>query len=312
MNLTLPSGLLIEEEAPLAPFTSWLVGGPAEFFVRPRTERDLEEALIWARQRDLPVTVLSGGTNVLVSDQGIRGLVVNLRKMTGTMVTETTGEDGEPRLMIECLAGTSKSELLKIFLKHRLEPALFLAGLPGDVGGGVVMNAGIGENWIPREFVEITDWIEVMRWDESEARPVTVRLASRELQWSYRHCEGWRPGVIVRVGLSWPSRPVEDILGRVKQANQWRLGKQPLDLPSCGSVFVNPPGHKSGQLIESCGLKGFAIGGAKISERHGNFIVNFRGATANDIKRLISHAQATVLARTGVHLKTEVVAIGGF
>lgn len=295
----------IERNVKLAPLTSWLVGGPAEYFAEPRNLEELEAALTWARSEKQEVTVISGGTNVLVSDQGVRGLVVSLRKMSAL---EARVENG--RLVIECLAGTSKSELLKTFLKHRLEPALFLAGLPGDVGGGVVMNAGIGEMWRPREFVEIVDWIEVMRWSEEKERFDIIRFRNDELKWSYRHCEGWRPGVIARVGISWPNEPKADILQRVKQANQTRLTKQPLELPSCGSVFVNPPGHKSGRLIEECGLKGFAIGGAQISAKHANFIVNTGGATASDISRLIEHARETVKTRTGIDLKTEVIRLG--
>ena len=295
----------IERNVKLAPLTSWLVGGPAEYFTEPRDLDELKAALAWAKREHQEVTVISGGTNVLVSDQGVRGLVISLRKMASLEVREENG-----RLVIECLAGTSKSELLKTFLKYRLEPALFLAGLPGDVGGGVVMNAGISEQWKPREFVEIVDWIEVMRWCEEEQRFGLVRFAKDELNWSYRHCEGWRPGIIARVGISWPHEPQADILARVKQANQTRLTKQPLDLPSCGSVFINPPGHKSGRLIEECGLKGFTVGGAQISTKHANFIVNLGGATASDISRVIDHARETVKARTGIELKTEVIRLG--
>lgn len=289
-----------DREVILAPHTSWLVGGPAEFFYQPRSEDDLIEALSQARASRLPVNYLSGGSNVLVSDLGVRGLVIHLGKMSGLQVEE----DGST-LRINCLAGTAKSELLKIFLKYRLEPALFLAGLPGDVGGGVVMNAGIGEMLKPCEFVEITDWVEVIRDDLTK-----VRIQARDLKWSYRHCEGWRPGVISRVGLSWPLVPQDDLLSKVKAANHVRLTKQPLELPSCGSVFVNPPGHKSGQLIESCGLKGYSVGGAQVSPKHANFVVNFNRAKASDIDAVIRHVQSEVLRLKGVELRTEVVYLG--
>lgn len=298
---TLPSGVTIEEKVALKPFTSWLVGGPADHFAQPVNLEQLQDVYGWGLLRGLPITILGGGTNVLVSDRGIRGLTIALRKFARA---ET--RIGGGRLVIECFAGTSKSELLKIFLKNKLEPALFLAGLPGDVGGGIVMNAGVGEMITPREFVEITDWIEVLRPDGATVE----RLTSSQLKWSYRHCDGWQPGVVVRVGLSWPLEPKDDILARVKAANQVRLSKQPLDMPSCGSVFVNPPGHKSGQLVESCGLKGFAVGGAKVSEKHANFIVNFADAKASDIHGVIEHVKATVLAQKGVQLKTEVVYLG--
>lgn len=320
----LPSGLIIETNFLLAPFASWLVGGEAQFAVQPKTETELREAIAWALLARQPITFLSGGTNVLISDKGIKGLTILLRKLAGVNV-----EESADRLCIECLAGTSKSELLKIFLKYRLEPALFLAGLPGDVGGGIVMNAGVGEMIRPREFVELTEWIEVLGTQgvgisgsvENPEDIVRVasslelrRLRKEELQWRYRHCAGWEPGVIVRAKLSWANVPHADILQRVKAANQTRLAKQPLDMPSCGSVFVNPPlevsALKSGQLIEQCGLKGFSIGGAKVSEKHANFIVNCGGAKAKDIDRVIQHVQKTVVERCGISLRTEVVYLG--
>lgn len=299
--MTLASGVIVEKNVSLKPLTSWLVGGNAEYFAQPTTLEQLKDVYAWGLSQKLAITILGGGTNVLISDRGVRGLTICLRKFAKSEVREQGG-----RLVIECLAGTSKSELLKIFLKAKLEPALFLAGLPGDTGGGVVMNAGVGEIITPREFTEITDWIEVLRPDG-----VTVdRIEASDLKWSYRHCMGWKPGIVVRVGLSWPLEPKDDVLARVKAANQVRLSKQPLDMPSCGSVFVNPPGHKSGQLVESCGLKGFAVGGAKVSEKHANFIVNFNDASASDIDGVIKHVQAEVQKQKGVSLKTEVVYLG--
>ncbi len=277
-----------------------MVGGLAEYFTEPLSVTELQKSLRWAEESSQAVTILGGGTNVLISDQGVPGLTVCLRKLTGAKT-----EVRESVLKITCLAGTSKSELLKIFLKYKLAPALFLAGLPGDVGGGVVMNAGVGEQITPREFVQLVEWIDVLKSDFS-----TVRHPVKDLHWSYRHCSGWQPGVITQVGLSWPLQPVEDILAKVKHANHVRLSKQPLDQPSCGSVFVNPAGHKSGQLIEAAGLKGFSCGGAKVSEKHANFIVNFNQASAQDIHQVITHVQTTVKAKSGVDLKTEVVYLG--
>lgn len=298
---------LIQQNIPLASLTSWVVGGPAEYYAQPKTIDELKEVYAWGESQKLPITVLGGGTNVLINDSGVKGLVIALKSLTGSQVMNTIQKAGsKDRVVIECLAGTSKSELLKIFLKHKLVPALFLAGLPGDVGGGIAMNAGVGEMITPREFVEITDWIEVMRPQTYEL----VRLTKEELQWSYRHCDGWKPGIITRVGLSWTNEPDDEVLTKVRNANKVRLSKQPLDMPSCGSVFVNPPGHKSGQLIEQCGLKGFTVGGAKVSEKHANFIVNFSNAKASDIDSVIRHVQSTVKLQTGVDLKTEVVYLG--
>ncbi len=287
----------------LAPYTSWLIGGEAEYFCLPQTIDECRSAIAWANKNGIAITVLGGGSNVLVSDSGVRGLVMCLRKLSHL---ETCVESS--RLQITALAGVGKSELLKVFLKHQLAPALFLAGLPGDVGGGVTMNAGVGEQIVPREFVEIVDWVEVLSLTDP-TQPVK-RFNKNELQWSYRHCHGWEPGLIVRVGISWAVNPEPDILQRVRDANKVRLQKQPLHLPSCGSVFVNPPGHKSGQLIDQCGLRGFRIGDAQVSEKHANFIVNLGSATAVDTHRVIEHVKAEVKAKTGVQLNTEVRYLG--
>lgn len=294
---------------PLASLTSWQVGGPADFLAEPRNEAELERAMRYGSENNLPVTYLGGGTNVLVSDKGVRGLVIALRKFSGIKTSEENG-----RFVIEALAGSSKLELLKVFLKAKLEPAVFLAGIPGDVGGGVVMNAGIGEILNPREFVEITDRIEVWRplaaQGEAPFKINRQMIEAKALNWSYRHCEGWRPGVIAKVWLSWPIEPIADVLGRVRTANHNRLTKQPLDMPSCGSVFVNPPGNNSGRLIESSGLKGFAIGGAKVSEKHANFIVNTGGATAKEMLDVIDFVKTRVRERQQIDLKTEVILLG--
>jgi UDP-N-acetylmuramate dehydrogenase len=290
----------IKKNVQLAPLTSWLVGGPAEYLCLPENLEDLKQAQQWAIGQNLPITVLGGGSNVLISDHGIRGLVIGLKNLSGTSVKETGG-----RLEITAWSGTGKSELLKIFLKHKLAPALFLAGLPGDVGGGIVMNAGVAESFKPREFVEFTDWIEVLRPDGN-----VQKLENQDLHWSYRHSNGWQPGIVIRAGFSWPLQTDPTILDQVRQANKIRLSKQPLDMPSCGSVFVNPVGHKAAQLIDSCGLKGFTVGDAQVSLKHANFIVNKGSAKAADILQVIEHVQATVLKQKNVRLQTEVVRLG--
>lgn len=290
----------IQEKIILAPYTSWLVGGPAEYFCLPEKIEEIQEAQVWAMARGLPVQILGGGTNVLISDKGVSGLTIGLKNFSGLRVVDVSG-----RLVIEALSGTSKSELLKAFIKYQLNPALFLAGIPGDVGGGIVMNAGVGEMITPREFVEITDWIDVLRPNGQ-----IERIQKQNLKWTYRHCSGWEPGIIICVGLSWPLRPDPTILDQVRQANKVRLSKQPLDLPSCGSVFINPPGRKAAQLIDSCGLKGYQVGQAQVSQKHANFIVNLGKATAQDIWAVVLHVQKVVCDQTGVQLKTEVLRLG--
>ena len=290
----------ISEKVLMKDWAWWKIGGPADYFCLPTSLDDMRAALEFARSRRLPITILGGGTNVLISDQGIAGLVIAMKKFN----TATVAEEGG-RISVECLAGTPKAELTKIYMKRKLAPALFLCGLPGDVGGGIVMNAGIGEKISPREFVEIVDWVEVMDFGG-----VVKRYDRRDLVWNYRHTEGWQPGVVVAAGVSWPNEPDDSIPTRVREATKNRLARQPLDLPSCGSTFKNPPGHHSGALIERAGLKSYQLGGAMVSPKHANFIVNVGGAKASDVHAVITHVRGEVKRQFGVELETEVKYMG--
>jgi len=297
--------MIIIENHSLAEETSWRVGGLAQYASAPSSIHELQQVIEWAKRNRLAFSIISGGSNLLVSDQGLQGLVVLLKNLKGTTVDLSAST-----LRVRCLAGTRKSELLKIFLRHQVRAAEFLAGIPGDVGGGVVMNAGVSEMISPREFVDIVEWIDVLRTETDDLR--IERISAEALSWSYRHCRGWEPGVIVEVGIRCEGQPDPAVLERVRLANRLRASKQPLELPSCGSVFINPPGQRAGQLIESCGLKGFAIGGAQVSTKHANFIVNTGAARAIEIWQVIQHVQKTVREKAAVELKTEVVCMGRF
>ncbi len=289
-----------QENVPLKNYTSLKIGGPAEFFYQPTNIEQLKTAIVWAKLHSHKITIMGGGTNTLVSDEGVKGLVLCMRKLTGI---ESKVESNN--LKITALAGTQKSLLLKEFLKYKLAPAEFLAGLPGDVAGGIVMNAGIGEVSIqPREFCEIIDWVEVLRDGQ------LVVLQKKDLEFTYRKSKGWQPGIIIRAGFIWPNIEDAQVIERVKNLNRARLTKQPLELPNAGSVFINPPGYKSGKLIEECGLKGHRIGDAMISEKHANFIVNVGEAKATDVLQLIKYTQDTVLEMKGISLHPEWILVG--
>ncbi len=287
---------------PLCGLNSWKVGGKADFFCEPKNQEEVFYYLRWAKDKNLPVTFLSGGTNVLISDQGVEGLVMGLRKLNTSRVFEEKG-----RICVSALAGVSKSKIMQFFLKHQLAPALFLCGLPGDVGGGVVMNAGIArvKNNDPREFKDIVDWIKVIRVDK------IVFIPSKDIKWEYRLSQGWAPGLIYEVGMSWPIEPLLDLPLRLKDMALSRAKSQPLQSASSGSVFKNPlTGEKSGALIEQCGLKGHEIGQAVVSKKHANFILNKGGATAMDIHLLIKHIQKTVQDKCSIFLEQEIKYIG--
>lgn len=289
------------EKVLLKDWAWWKIGGPADYFCTPTSIDEVREGIEFAKNKKIPITILGGGTNVLISDAGVEGLVIAMKQLRAVESREENG-----RLVIEALAGTPKSELTKIFMKRKMAPALFLCGLPGDIGGGVVMNAGVAEQIQPREFVEMTDWVEFLSLDDLKLK----RKSKAELHWRYRHTDGWQPGVIVRAGFSWPLDVDEDIPRKVKDATKNRLLRQPLELPSCGSTFKNPEGGKAGALIEQAGLKGYTVGGAQVSLKHANFIVNIGGATAKDVQTIIKHVQDEVKARSGFNLETEVKFLG--
>ena len=292
----------IQKQVNLSRYSSWKVGGPGDFFAQPRTIEDLQWIEAEAKSRDLPLTLLGGGTNCLISDAGVRGMVVSLGKLVGL---NAFIEDGH--LKIECLAGTPKLLIMKAFLKHHLAPAVFLSGIPGHVGGGVIMNAGVREKITPHEFSEIVDWVEIVHDHQ------IIRKYASQIQWHYRHCKGLGPGIVARVGLKWPIQHIENLPLQVSQAQKQRQSKQPLEKPSCGSTFTNPQ-HlgvlSAGQLIEQNGLKGFRFGGAGVSDKHANFILNLGGAKAKDIDFVIQHIQKQVFHTTGICLQTEVKYLG--
>lgn len=290
-----------QRNVPLASMTFWKIGGEAELFAEPTDLESLKESYTKAQKQNLKVTVLGGGTNVLVSDQGITGLVISTKKLNRIFVEEKDGF-----LFIHAQAGVPKSELTKIFLRKKLDPALFLCGLPGDVGGGLVMNAGVSEMITPREFCEITHSLDVLRPD-GEIRT----LGHDELTWSYRKSEGWQEGIIVGGVFKWPLNENPDVMKLVREATRRRLERQPLNQPSCGSTFKNPSKDQSaGSLIEKAGLKGFRIGQAQVSPKHANFIVNLGGAKAMDVHQVIKHIQKTVFDKFSVELETEVRYLG--
>jgi len=291
----------IQTQVSLKQFTGWKVGGAAEYFCAPKNLNELQECSSWGKEKKLSITVLSGGTNSLISDQGIKGLVIHLKYMQSFEIHKDKND-----IQILALSGTPKYQVFKIFSELKLAPALFLCGLPGDIGGGVVMNAGVSYDVHPYEFSHIVDFIEVLSFKDHQLKI----LKKEELKWSYRSCKGWDKGVIYRVSLKWPYKEIENFHQQLRQINRKRLTSQPLNHPSCGSVFKNPQNNKAGRLIEESDLKGFQIGGAEISKKHANFIINKGSATALDIHQIICHVQKTVKDKFNIHLEPEVRYIG--
>lgn len=282
----------IRRNEPMARHTSWRVGGPADVYFVPRDAAELGRFLA-ALPGDTPVTFVGLGSNLLVRDGGVRGVVVAMTKI-GPAVTRLDAT------RVRAGAGVACTRLAKRCVAWQLGPAAFFAGIPGTVGGALAMNAGAygGETWDRVESVETID----------RAGQVRVRAAT-EFGIGYRSVRG-APGEWF-VSATWALAPdAETDRAAIRSMVERRSETQPIGPPTAGSVFRNPEGGYAGDLIERAGLKGFRVGGAAVSDKHANFIVNHGTATAADIEALIEHVRASVHARFGVALEPEVRIVG--
>lgn len=284
----------LRENEPLARHTSWRVGGPARRLYRPADAEDLVVFLA-GLPRDEPLFWLGLGSNLLVPDQGFEGTVIQTQGCLTRI--ERRGERG-----IFAEAGASCAKLARFATRHDLVGIEFLAGIPGTLGGALAMNAGAwgGETWPRVERVRTIDRHGQVRERESEAFEV-----------GYRHVVGPLGEWFLDADLALEHGDGEAGMARIRALLDRRAETQPVGLPSCGSVFRNPPGDHAARLIESVGLKGYRIGGAQVSPKHANFIINTGDATSHDIDALIRHVRAEVERVTGVRLVTEVRGIAG-
>lgn len=278
----------------MAAHTSWRVGGPADYYYKPADIDDLAEIL---RQwpATAPLSWFGLGSNLLVRDGGIRGLVIATSGMLNDIELR-----GDGRVRVE--AGVSCPKVARFCARHNLVGAEFLAGIPGTMGGALAMNAGAfgGETWPLIEHVETLD----RQGQRHQRRP-------EEYQIAYRHVRGPKQGEwFIAATLALQGGDGEASQARVKALLNQRGESQPTGQPSGGSVFRNPDGDHAGRLIESCGLKGFRIGAAQVSEKHANFFINTGTASAADIEALIEHVQRVVEEQSGIRLMPEVHIVG--
>jgi UDP-N-acetylmuramate dehydrogenase len=281
-------------DEPLARHTSWRVGGPARRFYRPADAKDLA-AFLRGLEPQEPMLWLGLGSNLLVSDEGFAGTVVQTQGSLSAL--ERAGDQG-----IRAESGVSCAKAARFAAKLGLTGVEFLAGIPGTMGGALAMNAGAygGETWSRVRRVRTID-----RYGEVRERvPADFRIGYRQVlgppgEWYLEAELDLEPGNAA-VGLE----RIRDLLER-------RGRTQPIGLPSCGSVFRNPPGEHAARLIEAAGLKGTREGGAQVSEKHANFIINTGDASARDIARLIERVQSEVARTSGVRLVPEVRRVGG-
>ena len=290
---------LIKAQAPLAALTSFRVGGPAQWYVAPRNLAALQASYEWAQAEELPVTLLGAGSNLLVSDRGLPGLVISTRHLRHSQFNHVSGQ-------VTVTAGEPLPRLAWQAAERGWQGLEWFVGIPGSVGGAVVMNAGAQGNCVADLLVNT----QVL----SPSGMIEI-LTPQQLGDSYR--TSLLQGSLLRLVTQatfqlQPGADPEQVLAATSQHLEQRRATQPYHLPSCGSVFRNPSPHKAGSLIEQTGLKGYKIGGAQVAERHANFILNCGGATASDIFLLIQFVQQQVAQRWSIWLEPEVKMLGDF
>ncbi len=281
---------LVKEQESLAKYTSFQIGGPAELLLMPQSLSDIPQILSMIRRYDLPLHILGGGSNLLISDGGVRGVVLRV----------TCGEisrQNETDLLVG--AGCAKAATAVFAQKNGLAGLEFLHGIPGTLGGGILMNAGAYGGDLSQVVTHVTVC------DRSgECR----ELCAAQLQFGYRHSllQNHREWTVLNVGLALVQDDPQVIRARMEEFLHRRRERQPLSYPSAGSTFKRPAGFFAGKLIEDSGLKGYRVGGACVSEKHAGFVINCGGATCEDVRRVIEHVQETVLRTFGVELECEI------
>ena len=283
----------------LAPHMAYRIGGPADILVFPETEAELVWLAACAKENNLPITVVGTGTNLLVRDKGIRGITVALfsafKKIT------LLGDKGPGEVWVKAEGGVEKPTLLNWSIDQNLAGLEFSSGVPGTIGGGIFMNAGT-------KYGCYADILKDLRLFDFATGAKT--LTREEAHFGYRHQTAVKNQLVISATFCLKKGEGAAVRTERDRIIAERAEKQPLDFPSCGSTFKNPEGHSAGRLIEKSGLKGTTVGGAEISLKHANFLLNKGNAKASDILTLIGMIKAEVLKQFGVPLECEVIVLG--
>jgi len=276
-------------DCPLAPYTTWRIGGPADVLALPADADDLRAGVAWAAAGGVPWRVLGNGSNLLVADGGVCGLVLRLRKLLDDVRIDGT--------RLTAGAGASFPAVARRAAAAALSGIEFGAGIPGTIGGAIVMNAG----WHEFEIGNVVETVEVLE----PGGPIrTDGRAACDFGYRRSRFRG-RPGVVLRTTLALTRDDPREVTARLERYAASRKASQPTELPSCGSVFLKPPGDFAGRLIEAAGLKGLRVGDVQVSPKHANFFVNLGHATATDVLALVERVEREVEARFGVRLVRE-------
>ncbi len=285
----------------MKPHTSFRVGGPAQIYVEPESGEEICDLICAAKAAGLPFFLMGNGSNLVISDEGIDGLVIRLGESFSEIRSEEDPSDPEC-VRITATAGTLLIRLSSFAAKAGLTGLEFASGIPGSLGGAVFMNAGA----YGHDMSEVVD--KVISISPSGERKTWKR---EELQFGYRKSRFMKEGgIVTEVELLLRKGDPEAIASSIREYTEKRTKSQPLQFPSAGSMFKRPEGHYTGALIEQAGLKGFSIGGAQVSEKHAGFVINKGEATASDIDALVKHIQKTIQDQFGVSLEREVRFIG--
>lgn len=289
---TCTRGKIFENE-PMKNHITFKVGGPADYFAMPATVNELKRLIAVAKEENLPVTVIGNGSNLLVLDKGIRGLVICTTELKEITV------DGQE---ITAACGVSLAALAGKARECGLTGLEFASGIPGTVGGGIVMNAGayggsLSDCAVETVCVDMNGEIKTFRGEEQQLGYRKSAFSNGDL-------------IVIQVKFDLHKGIAEEISELMAELNARRRDKQPLDKPSAGSTFKRPEGYFAGKLIEDSNLKGYRFGGASVSEKHAGFVINDGYGTAKDVLEVIRHCQEVVLQKFGVELETEVKILG--
>jgi len=281
--------VLLDE--PMSTHTTFRVGGPAECMVEPQSVDEVVDAIAACKAAGVPWRVLGHGSNLLVSDAGVDGVVVHISGNVGDVDVREGG-------VVVASAGASNAKVAAMACRAGLAGFEFAAGIPGSIGGAAIMNAGAYDG----EFRDVATSVTCLTADGQ-----VVELDADQADWSYRHSMMGDAGMVVlQATLKLHPDDPQAIRARMDDLAQRRTSKQPLDLPSAGSTFKRPEGHFAGKLIQDAGMQGYQVGGAQVSTKHAGFVVNVGGATASDIVQLIGDVQQAVRDQFGVELEPEV------
>jgi len=288
-------------DTPMSDYTTFKVGGCADYLVFPENTNALTSIIQYCLDNNRPWFLLGKGSNLVVSDKGMRCVVIATNKLNSYSFVGNT-------VTADC--GVDLIKLSKASASTSLSGLEFACGIPGSVGGAVYMNAGAYEGDISQVLLS-SQALSIEQNGNGQLQAVPIVISSQEHRFSYRHSI-FQDRQLIHISSTFQliKRDKNQILSKIDKLTTARESKQPLELPSAGSVFRRPAGYFVGKLIEECGLRGYRLGGAAVSEKHCGFIVNLGNATASDIKALISYVQDTVFNRFGVELQTEIRFVG--